>query len=106
VVGRTGPAYTDVHPSHIICSSSHRKNQGRIRLSVNSSSGTSFQGAASKLPAGIPVVILHAATRAHVPLADRAGCDAAIDRVGETRHLFHLSLEGSREASARTEERS
>lgn len=34
LVGRTGPAYTDVHPTHIICSSSHRKSQGLAAVEV------------------------------------------------------------------------
>lgn len=34
VVGRTGPAYTNVHPTHIICSSSHRKSQGLAAVEV------------------------------------------------------------------------
>lgn len=53
--------------------------------------------AISELPEGMPVVIFHAATRAHVPIADRAGFDAAINRVGDHRDLFHLGLEGSAE---------
>jgi len=53
--------------------------------------------AINELPVGMPVVIFHAATRAHVASADRAAFDAAIDRVGETRDLFHLSLEGTAE---------
>ena len=28
IVGRTGPAYTQIRPTHITCSTSHRKNQG------------------------------------------------------------------------------
>lgn len=50
-----------------------------------------------ELSADLPVVIFHAATRAHVPPADRPGYDAAITRISETRDLFHLSLEGSAE---------
>ncbi|MBO0813478.1 MAG: DUF2332 domain-containing protein, partial [Microlunatus sp.] len=53
--------------------------------------------AISQLPSGMPVVVFHAATRAHVPPTDRPAFDAAIDRIGDNRDLFHLSLEGCAE---------
>ena len=41
-----------------------------------------------------PVVVFHAATRAHVPCEARASFDAAIDALGRRRALFWLSSEG------------
>ncbi|HVX45134.1 MAG TPA: DUF2332 domain-containing protein, partial [Mycobacteriales bacterium] len=46
------------------------------------------------VPAGSPVVVFHAATLAHVPAPDRPAFTAAIEAVGATHELFHLSLEG------------
>ncbi|QDP98216.1 DUF2332 family protein [Microlunatus elymi] len=47
------------------------------------------------LPPELSVVIFHAATRAHVPPEDRPEFDDAINQMGASHTLFHLSLEGS-----------
>ena len=47
------------------------------------------------LAPGQPVVVFHAATRAHVPADRREDFDRAIAALGERRPLHHLSLEGT-----------
>ena len=51
----------------------------------------------SGLAAGDPVVVFHAATRAHLPTDRREAFDQAIRDLGRGRPVFWLSLEGTRE---------
>ncbi len=55
---------------------------------------------ASDLALGDPVVVFHAATRAHLPVDRREAFDQAIRDLGRGRRLFWLSLEGTREPLA------
>ncbi|MEV5709025.1 DUF2332 domain-containing protein [Actinoallomurus sp. NPDC052274] len=48
-----------------------------------------------RLPPGEPRVVFHAATRMHVPPAQRAEFDSAIDSIGEHGPLFHVWQEPS-----------
>jgi hypothetical protein len=50
---------------------------------------------ARHLPEGEPRVVFHAGTRIHVPAGRVAAFDAAIEELGATGPLFHLSLEAA-----------
>ncbi len=52
------------------------------------------------LASGGPLVVFHAATRAHLPIDRREAFDQAIRELGRDRPLFWLSLEGTREPLA------
>lgn len=56
---------------------------------------------AGSLPAGQPRVVLHAATRLHVPAGRRTAFDAAIERAGDTGPTWWLSIEGAPDQDAR-----
>ncbi len=56
--------------------------------------------ASSNLASGDPLVVFHAATRAHLPTDRREAFDQAIRDPGKGRRLFWLSLEGPREPLA------
>jgi hypothetical protein len=49
-----------------------------------------------ELPSDRPLVVFHAATRAHVPAGRRGRFDRRIAELGRRRRLLHLSLEASR----------
>jgi hypothetical protein len=51
----------------------------------------------SDLASGDPVVVFHAATRAHLPTDRREAFDQVIRDLGRDRPVFWLSLEGTRE---------
>jgi len=57
---------------------------------------------AAGLPAGEPRLVFHAATRIHVPRERRAAFDAAIQAVGATGPLWHLSVEGAPQPDPRS----
>jgi hypothetical protein len=57
-----------------------------------------------ELPALQPLVILHSATRAHVPKAERAAFDNAIEELARRRTVFRLAIEGTREPDSRLDE--
>jgi hypothetical protein len=48
---------------------------------------------AERLPADRPLIVFHSQVRIHVPVARRAGFDAAIDALAVRRRLLHASLE-------------
>ncbi|HLL65057.1 MAG TPA: DUF2332 family protein [Micromonosporaceae bacterium] len=48
---------------------------------------------AAALPRGLPRLVVHTATRIHVPVEARPAFDAAVAAFGETGPMLHLALE-------------